>query len=231
MALLLALAAFPQSALFTVERIEVTGAVILTPASVIAIAGLKPGDRLFSVDAARTLKRLLADPRIQTGELHLRPPSTVSIAVTERKPVVALLVGDRFALLAEDLTTVALSDTDAGLPEVSDHVGKISWARPGGTVVSAGASIAIRALPSIPSALRSDVKRIVVTPGGDITFMLRSGLEIRAGGLLGLTERLVQAPQILDALRARNLAATVLDLRYAGSVVVRLLREEKPGRR
>ncbi len=220
MAALLALAAFPQSALFTVERIEVTGAAALAPGTVIVIAGLRRGERLFAVDAALVLQRLRADPRIQAAELRLRPPNTVSIVIAERRPIVALVVGDRFALLAEDLTTVALSDTAVGLPEVMDRAGGVAWARPGGTVASEGARVAIAALPGIPSPLRRDVKRIVVAPGGDITLILRAGLEVRAGGLAGLAERLAQVPQILDALRARGLAAATLDLRYAGSVVV-----------
>jgi cell division protein FtsQ len=220
MAALLALAAFPQSALFTLERVEVTGAVTLAPGTVIAVAGLKRGERLFAVDAGLVLQRLLADPRIRTAELSLRPPKTVSIVITERRPIVALVVGDRFALLAEDLTTVALSDTAAGLPEVVDHAGGVAWSRPGGTVASEGASVAIDALPAVPTALRSDVKQIVVAPGGDLTLILRTGLEVRAGGLAGLPERLAQVPQILDALRARSLTAASVDLRYAGSVVV-----------
>ena len=221
MAALLALAAFPQSALFTVERIDVDGATTLTPGTVAGIAGLRRGERLFAVDSSAALERLRADPHIKTAELRLRPPNTVSIVITERQPVVALVVGARFAFLADDLITVALGDDAGGLPEVTDHAGGIAWARPGAPVASEGARLAITALPAIPPLLRGDLKGIVVAPGGDFTLVLRTGLEVRAGGSAGLAERLAQVPQILGALHAKGLAAFSLDLRYAGSVVVR----------
>ena len=221
MAVLLALAAFPQSALFTIERIEVSGAETLAPGTVIAIAGVHRGERLFAVDSAGVLQRLRADPRIRSADMHLRPPRTVAIAITERRPIVALAVGDRFALLADDLVTVALSPDAAGLPEVIERIGAIAWARPGAPLASEGARLAIAALSAIPSPLRTGLKRIVVAPGGDLTLVVRAGLEIRAGGLAGLGDRLAQVPQILDALQARGVVASSLDLRYAGSVVVR----------
>ncbi len=221
MAALLALAAFPQSSLFTVERIDVDGANTLTPGSVGGIAGLRRGERLFAVDSSAALQRLRADPRIKTAEVRLRPPNTVFIVITERRPVVALAVGAGFALLAEDLVVVALSDDAGGLPVVVDHVAGVAWARPGAPAASEGARLAVAALPVIPPALRGDLRRIVVAPGGDFTIVLRTGLEVRAGGSAGLADRLAQVPQILDALRAKGLGASSLDLRYAGSVVIR----------
>ncbi len=221
MAALLALAAFPQSALFTVDRIDVDGATTLTPASIAEIAGLRRGERLFAVDSTAALQRLRADPRVKRVELRLRPPNTVSIVITERQPVVALAVGARFALLAEDLIVVALGDDAGGLLEVRDLAGGVAWARPGAPVASEGARLAIAVLPVIPPSLRGNLKRVVVAPGGDFTFVLRTGLEVRAGGSAGLAERLAQVPQILDALRAKGLGASSLDLRYAGSVVIK----------
>jgi cell division protein FtsQ len=222
MAALLAVAALPQSALFAVSRVEVTGAATVPVAEVVARAGLRGGERLFAVDADATRRRLLADPRIRDAEVRLRPPRTVAVAVVERRPVLALALRGGYALLGDDLVTVAVQAHPAELPVVTDRTGARPDARPGVPAGSAAARTALEALPLIPAEMRAEVRRIVVGAGRDITLVLASGLEIRAGGLSGLTERLARVPQALEALRARHIQATAVDLRYAGSMVVTL---------
>lgn len=221
MATLLALAAFPQSAFFTVERIEVLGAETIPRAEVVDLSGLRRDERLFSVDASAALRRLEADPRIREVAVLVRPPRMVFIKVTERRPVVALVVGSGFARVADDNVVVAIAPDSGGLPEIEDRTQPNVRARPGLSVASAGVRAAIAALEAVPAPLAGDLKRIVVATGLDLTLITRSGLEIRAGGLSGLSERLGQIPQVLDALRAKGITPASLDLRYGGSVVVK----------
>jgi cell division protein FtsQ len=222
MAVLIAIAAFPQSALFTVDQIEVGGTSRLPPATVMAIAGLTRGERLFAVDAGAAARRLRADARIKAAHVEIRPPRTVLVRIVEREPVVALTLGAGFALLGDDLVVAAVSRDASGLPEVIDRTHAVSWARPGAPVASAAARTAVAALPAVPPAMRADLRRIVVAAGGDLTLVLRSGVEVRAGGLAGLADRLAQVPHVLEALRARHVAASAIDLRYAGSIAVTL---------
>lgn len=221
MATLLALATFPQSAFFTVERIEVDGAETIPAAEVVELSGLRRAERLFSVDAAAALRRLRADPRIREAAVLVRPPRIVLIRITERRPVAALVSGDGFARVADDNVVVAIAPDSVGLPEIEDRTRPNASFRPGHSVASAGVRAALAALDAVPAHLIGDLKRIVVATGLDLTLVTRSGLEIRAGGLVGLTERLDQVPRILDALRARGVTPLSLDLRYGGSVVVR----------
>lgn len=222
MAVLIATAAFPQSALFTVDQIAVVGTSRLLPATVIAISGLTRGERLFAVDAGAALRRLRADARIKAAHVEIRPPHTVLVRIVERVPVVALAAGAGFALLGDDLVVVAVGPDASGLPEVVDRIRAVPWARPGAPVVSGAARTAVAALPAIPPAMRADLQRIVVAAGQDLTLVLRSGIEVRAGGPTGLADRLAQVPHVLEALRARNITASAIDLRYAGSIAVTL---------
>lgn len=221
MAALIAAAAFPQSALFTLERVEVRGATTLPPDAVIAVAGMRPGERLFAVDAGQATRRLLAHPRIKGASVRVRPPRAAVITIVERRPVIALAAGEHALLVDEDLMVVAAVGEAGGLPEVVDHTGRMPMARPGDLARSEGARVAVVALAQIPLPLRAHVVRIIVDAGSDLTLFTRDGLEIRAGGLAGLSERLAQGTQVLDALRARRLNVAVIDLRYAGSIVVR----------
>ncbi len=222
MAVLIAAAAFPQSALFTLERIEVLGASTLSPEAVVGLSGLRRGERLFAVNAAAASRRLRAHPRIKAAEVHVRPPHAVAISVTERQPVVALATGDGFALLDRDLIIVALTGDAAGLPQVTDRLGLPAYrVRAGAPLPSEGARIAVAALAAVPPGLRDEVMKISVAAGPDLILVTRAGLEIRAGGLAGLAERLAQVPGVLEALRARKVAVAAIDLRYAGSIVVK----------
>ncbi len=221
MAALLALAAFPQSAFFTVDRIEVRGAETIPAAKVVELSGIRRAERLFAVDAAVALRRLRADPRIREAAVLVRPPRSVFINITERRPVAALVAGDGFARVADDNVVVAITPDSGGLPEIEDRTRANVWVRPGHPVASEGMRTALAALSAVPEQLASDLKRIVVTAGLDLTFITRSGLEIRAGGLAGLAERLGLVPRVLDALRAKGVRPASLDLRYGGSVVVR----------
>jgi cell division protein FtsQ len=222
MAALLAIAAFPQSALFALDRVEITGDTQLTEDAVLAIAGIRRGDRLFAIDAAGSVRRLRASPRIKSADLWLRPPHAILVRVVERRPIIALVSGDRFAWLGDDLVVVQLAGDPAGLPVVVDRIGSMPWSRVGAPVASVGAKIALGVMPAMPASLRQDLQRIEVTVGPDITLELQSGLEIRVGGPALASERLAQVPDIIAALRARGVTPISLDLRYAGSVAVRL---------
>ncbi len=221
MAALLAAAAFPQSALFSVQRIDVIGATTLPTETIITLTGLRRGQRLFAVRAAEVASRLRGHPRIKAADVRVQPPSGIVITITERRPVMALVLGNRFALLDDALMVVAVAGGAAGLPEVVDRMGRAApKVRAGAPALSEGARIALAALAAAPPELRDDVVRIRVAAGPDLTLVTRAGLEIRAGGLSGLTERLTQVPGVLQALRARRVAAAAIDLRYAGSIVV-----------
>ncbi len=223
MAALFALAALPQSSLFLIERIDVDGGTTLDASAVRSLAGLRPGQRLFTVNAAAVAARLRAHPRIKAADVRVRPPHAILIAVTERRPAVALTAGDRFALVDEDLMVVEMTAAPGDLVQVVDRTGPSGWVRPGTPAPTDGARAALAAMPLVPEALRPEVVRIIVAPGPDLTFVMRTGLEVRAGGLPGLSGRLAQVPALLAALRAKQMSVASIDLRYAGSIVVKPL--------
>ena len=222
MAGLIAAAAFPQSALFTLDRVDVRGATVLTSDEVITVAGLHVGERLFSIDASRAARRLEGHPRIKAAAVRVKPPRSALITIIERRPLFALAVGDHALLVDEELLVVATAPASApraGLPEVIDR-DAVRLARPGEAVPSRGASAALAALAELPPWLRAEVVRIIVDAGSDLTLVTRAGLQIRAGTPAGLADRLAQLPQVLEALRARGVRVVTIDLRYAGSFVV-----------
>lgn len=223
MAALFAAAALPQSSLFSIERIEVAGTSALDPGTVRALSGLRPGQRLFAVDAAAVSSRLASHPRIKTALVRIRPLHAISIEVIERHPVMALAVGDGFALVDDDLVVVDVGRDPGDLLRVIDRTGAPGWIGPGMRISADVGRTVLGALAAMPDALAANVVKVVLSPGLDLTFVMRSGLLVRAGGLAGLSMRLAQVPGLLDALRARRLTVASIDLRYAGSIVVKPL--------
>jgi len=222
MAGLIAAAALPQSALFTLDRVDVQGATVLASDEIVTAAGLRVGERLFSIDATRTARRLEAHPRIKAATVRLKPPRAAVITIIERHPMIALAAGDHVLLVDEELMVVAAAPASAPratLPEVIDR-GAVVLARPGQAVLSSGARAALAALTDMPSWLRAEVVRIIVDGGSDLTLVTRAGVQIRAGTPAGLADRLAQLPQVLEVLRGRGVRVVTIDLRYAGSIVV-----------
>jgi cell division protein FtsQ len=221
MAALCAAAALPQSSLFSIERIDVAGTSALDAATVRALSGLAPGQRLFAVDAAAVAARLAAHPRIKTAVLRVRPPHAIAITVVERRPVMALAVDEGFALVDEELVVVDARPDPGDLVRVIVRTGMPGWPRPGTRIAADLGRAVLDAQAAPPAAMAADVAEIVVSPGPDLTYVMRSGLRVRAGGPAGLAARLAQVPGLLDALRARHLGVASIDLRYAGSIVVK----------
>jgi hypothetical protein len=145
----------------------------------------------------------------------------MSIAIVERRPVIAVVLGDEFALVDEELMVVEVGPHPGDLVRVVDRSGRSGWVRPGTRVSSDAGKTALDALAALPEILATDVFKVIVAPGPDLTFVMRSGLEVRAGGPSGLSDRLAQVPGLLTALRARRLSVASIDLRYAGSIVVK----------
>jgi cell division protein FtsQ len=228
MAALLAVAAFPQSALFALDRVEISGGSHLNEDAILALAGIRRGDRLFAIDPSAAARRLRADPRIKAADVWVRPPRAITVRVVDRRPLVALVVGDRRAWLGDDLVAVHVLGQAGSLPEVVDRVGRSPWVRAGAPVASPGAAVAIAVLPAVPPALRAQLTRIEIAAGPDVTLGLQSGLQIRVGAPATAPDRLAQVPGILAALRARGIHPASLDLRYAGSVAVRVMPDIAP---
>ncbi|MDR7482784.1 MAG: FtsQ-type POTRA domain-containing protein [Armatimonadota bacterium] len=225
MATLLAALMLPQSAFFDVRRIVVTGAHTLLPEDVAATAGVQYGRPLFAVRPAEATARLQAHPRIRAARVQVRWPETVVIDLTERVPRLAVRVGPRYALVADDDVVVALADGPGGLPWLDDRAGRTAGVRPGARIASPTMRAMHVVVEALPEAMRARLLRVIVQDGGDLVVEFAPGLLVRAAVRADLAERLALLPRALEALQARGIVAKVIDLRYAGSLVVTPWRE------
>jgi cell division protein FtsQ len=222
MALLLAAASLPGSALFTLRSIEVEGARTLTPDDVRAASGLSPGAQsVFTVNAQEVARRLATHPRIASARVRVRPPYTVRIQVRERVPVAAVPYERGYAVVDAVGTVVEVTDRRPPLMLVSERGRRVAWVAPGHEIPSPAVREGLAILRVMPEALRGEVAHLQVTPDREVFLYTVDGLEIRAGPLRGLRQRLDAAPEILRAVRALGGRLEYVDLSLADQIIIK----------
>lgn len=157
------------SPLFAVEKITVTGATTLDPATIEAALGDQLGTPLALVDTSEVKAALLAFPLIETYSLEARPPHDLTVRIVERTPVGVVRSDAGYTLF--DAAGVALSTTSdqpAGQP-VIDVTGGVDSAafRSAGLVVR-----------SLPADVRAALTGVHATTADDVTLTLNSGMTV-----------------------------------------------------
>ncbi|ANS78272.1 Cell division protein FtsQ [Serinicoccus hydrothermalis] len=111
---------FYFSAAFVVKDVQATGAREEVAESALQHAQIPHGRPLARVSEGRVRERVLEDPRIESVEVERDWPSSVTVAVTEREPAVALR-GDGSTWLADDAGVVyeEVEDPSNKLPIIS----------------------------------------------------------------------------------------------------------------
>jgi cell division septal protein FtsQ len=101
-----------------VRTVRVSGAEILDSGYVAALSGVTKADNLLMLDAEAVAGKVRVEPYVKSCEVRRLFPDLVEIAIEEREPYAALLVGGRTYLI--DKERVVLSETApreaAGLP-------------------------------------------------------------------------------------------------------------------
>ena len=111
---------FTQSPHFTARQIQVEGARRLPPRTVAAIAGVREGINVLSVNLSAARRQLLAHPWIAEAEIRREIPSGLHIQVREHEPAAVVDIGKRFLLNVHGEIFKEWEPGDpAGLPVVS----------------------------------------------------------------------------------------------------------------
>jgi cell division septal protein FtsQ len=196
-----AYAAARSSAVFAVERIEVAG--LPAADATAARRALAPLEGQSLVALRRSdIERLLAPlPGISSFEYDRAFPHGLVVRGVPEVPLAVLRRGDESWLVSRRgrvLRTIP-PRTRLDLPRV--------WV-PRRVAVASGATLAddaggssIRALALLDAA-RAGVRARTVRMGGELTYLLRSGLELRLGSIRAAELKLAVAAEILPRLNA-----------------------------
>ncbi len=222
MALLLAAASLPASALFSLQRIEVEGTRTLSPDEVREASGLAPGGRsIFLIDAQEIARSVRRHPRIAAARVWARPPHTVVISIRERVAVAAVPAAGGYALVDSSGVAVEISAVRPSLPLVSERGRPLPWVAPGEQVPAPPVRVALAVLVQMTEEMRREVVHVQVRQDNEVFLYTGDGIEIRAGPVSGLQQRLTAAPQLLRMIRAQGTTVEYLDLSLPDQAIIK----------
>ncbi len=221
MAAALAVVSLPGSSLFVISDVEVIGAHATPPAAIIARAGVRPGDRIAGISLSRVAQQVSSLPAIAQANVRIGPDGQVTIYVRERDPYAAVPFRGSYLIL-DRLGVVLESRGDPGkLPIVMEEGFAPAWVRLGDRLPSTRINQALRAVGELPPGITGPGTQIIADPRGEVILRTPDRIAVRLGPLRGIRERSAMLPALLDGVRARGLTVEYLDLRYAGTVVMK----------
>lgn len=150
--------------LMSVRTIETSGNSVVTTEEIDAAAALSKGQPLMQVDTAAAARRISMIPRVATVRVKREYPSTITIAVVERVPVVFTQRDGKKYLMDKLGFEFAQQDPPPGLAE-------LKTADPGTGDASTRAALTVMA--DVPPYLRDQIATIEVSSPVDIVLSLK----------------------------------------------------------
>lgn len=119
-ALILAAVVAACAVFFRVGEIDIQGNSRYTRQEILEVAGVELGDNLFTVDRGRMVRELQSKlPYIQTVNVRLLLPDTLSIAVTEGDAVASVSYGGEWWYFTSNCKLLERADSPGGHPVVT----------------------------------------------------------------------------------------------------------------
>jgi cell division protein FtsQ len=188
-----------ESSLFAVQRIAVVGAPPSVAARVRAALARLDGASLVTLDGGAVERSLAALPVVAAARYDRDFPHTLRVFVRPERPVAVLRRGAESWLLSARARVMARLDRGAerALPRI--------WATKAvsvslGDTLSGDAARAVKAVTPL-AGHRFERRVAAVRVGeGELTLVLRSGLELRLGTLSNLRLKLAVGERIVNVL-------------------------------
>lgn len=221
MAAVLAVASLPASSLVAVRTVTVEGAGTVPPAEILARAGVRPGDRVQGISAAAVARRVETLPRLARASVEVGLAGRVTIRVEERTEFAAVPHQGAYLILDRQGVVMDTQPSPGALLVITSPGIVPQWVRPGQRLPASGIGAGLAAIGELPSAVLRPGTAIRVEPAGEFVLITPDRIPVRLGPLRGLRERAALLPQLLEAVRDRALTLEYLDVRFAGSVVIK----------
>jgi cell division protein FtsQ len=188
-----------ETSVFAVQRVEVAGGTPRVRAAVRAALAPELGRSLLRIDGEDLDRRLAPVPAVLSARFDRAFPHTLRVVVTPERPVLLLRSGDDgWVVSARGRVLRKVRNTRASsLPRL--WVPRTTRVEIGTTLAPDDGGVAAAALaPVAGTRFRGQIRFVRVGPK-ELTFVLRSGLQVRLGDAGDLRLKLVVARRILAA--------------------------------
>ncbi|WP_280235324.1 cell division protein FtsQ/DivIB [Nocardia cyriacigeorgica] len=159
--------------LLSVRTVQVDGLSAVPEDRVRELLEIPDGRSMLRIDTAAMAARVAGIPKVRSVRVQRSFPSTVSVTVTERTPVLFFTSEQGAHLLDAEGVEYAIEPPPIGVPELkAEH--------PGGADPATRAAVAV--ISVLPPVLSSQVGEVAVRSISDIALRLRDGRTVLWGG-------------------------------------------------
>lgn len=190
--LLLVLLASP---LFAIRNVTFEGSVYTSPETRDAVMDALTGKSVFTVDTDKARAICLSDPWVADVRITTRISGSALVEVVERVPVVWYVGADQKARVVDARGhVVAVLD---GWPTKYLQVRGSGPNLDAGTVADPAYRAAAQLVLALPDELRPKVQALELSPGGELTMVLKTRTQIRFGPPTDLQNKLIAVVVLL----------------------------------
>jgi len=212
---------------FAVSQVEIRGPTWLREEDVRAVAGIAPGQNLFTLDGEAITRQLERLPRVKRAQVIRSLPNRVTLLIEERHPF-ALAVSAGRLYWVDEAGRVLGPEPRAVAPALPVITGLAREERADGSPSSAeqiqSAVALLRTILRTGSPLAARLSEIDVGRGDDGPVLYtEDGIEVRLGSEW-LEERLGRLEGVLAQLQSQQEPVEAVDLRFRDQVVLKLRR-------
>jgi cell division protein FtsQ len=196
-----------HSSIFDAKHVRVAGVSHLARSDVLEAAGVGPGTNLFWADPAAIEHAAESDPWVAEAKVTRSLPSTIRIAVTERRPASTVVVGSTWFLVAADGTVLGPARHRPDLPVLPAVQSLRVGSRP------AALATAAEVAGSMSPWLRSRVVTVDPGEGGWVQLGMDDGVRVLFGPPTDAEAKAQALTGILQWAADRNRRLATIDVR------------------
>ena len=199
------------SPLLAIKEVTLSGAKRTTADEVARAVDLDSSDNLLLLrtdDVTAAVKKL---PWVKSVSVDRMLFGTVKVTVTERKPAMAVALGEQRYLIDRRGRVLSPTESAEGLPVLAGL--QESLPEPGDRLKSAQLKGALRAFSAFPRRLRRDVQAVFAPTVERITFQLSDGIQVRYGAAEDTHSKIEVLEVLLARLRREGRGALYVDIR------------------
>jgi cell division protein FtsQ len=177
------------SPLFAIRSVTFEGVVYTSKETVAKVTDSIQGSSIFTVDTAKAREQLLDDPWVAEVRITTDFPGKALVEVAERVPVVWYVADDQKARVVDDRGHVVAVLT--GWPTKYLRVIGTGPALEAGAIADDVYRAAAQLVLALPDEIRTKVKALELTGGGELSMILKSGTVVRFGPPTDLQDKLI----------------------------------------
>ena len=162
------------------------------------------GASLFTLNTSSARRKLLADPWVADVRITTHFPSSAVVEVSERVPVI-WYVGDDSKVRVVDAHGFVIAVLD-GWPIKYLQVVGTGPSLAAGQAASDAYRAAAQLVTALPDEIRPNVASLQLSPGGELSFTMKSGTVVRFGEPTDLQNKLVAVVVLLRRQDPKTLA-------------------------